>query len=48
MLLFRLGGLWFLPFDSERDENGTPFLPDDELPTHWMELQSELKGTDNE
>lgn len=27
-----------LPFDSERGEDSTPFLNEDEQPTHWMEI----------
>lgn len=29
---------WFLPFDSDADESGQPFLGEDEQPTHWMPL----------
>lgn len=38
---FRIGDEWHLPFDSERDENGTPVLDKDDIddiPTHWQEL----------
>ena len=27
---------WALPFDSERGEDCTPFLGDEEQPTHWL------------
>jgi len=36
-------GLWFLPFDSERDENGTPYLGEDDKPTHYQELPADPK-----
>lgn len=29
---------WYLPFDSQRFEEGTPFLGEDEQPTHWAPL----------
>ena len=29
---------WALPFNSYRDDVGTPFLGKDEQPTHYMEL----------
>jgi hypothetical protein len=41
---FQLDGLWFLPFDSARDERGTTYLASDELPTHWMEINFSLEG----
>lgn len=38
---FLIGDEWHLPFDSERDENGTPVLSQDEQPTHYKELSPE-------
>lgn len=32
---FCMGGDWHLPFDSERDDKGTPILASREQPTHW-------------
>jgi hypothetical protein len=32
------GNGWYLPFDSERDSDGTPLLGENEQPTHWMLL----------
>lgn len=29
------GGEWFLPFASARSEEGTPYLSEDEMPTHF-------------
>lgn len=38
---------WALPFDSERDENGTPFLDDEDKPTHWLPLPKFPRPTSN-
>ncbi len=40
---FLIGDEWHLPFDSERDENGTPVLNDNDNPTHYAELPEDLK-----